>query len=450
MSQPPFGIGNRVLTLDNVYNERAPPPRMSFDRQHHHPVVPIQRSRAPHYAQAAQLYPMRTSSDRDMYRYQPCSGLSSSPTGGPGNNQQGQAVFIPVVHLGADGATRGSGQRDYNTGALGRSYNAPRTMGTNDPEAEVDALTNVLYQCMEPRTPGSFSSTRPSGGCTTPTPLNSDVGSASPVGSLNRGVGVSGLPSTFMTSNRINRLQQEANVRPSSPTSVLLANGGHGSPLVVARTDSPTLDSPTSSIANAEAWSNVTCYRCRSPLVPPEGSTLAPVTPSQASANVVSLTGALAVRLHTRCFTCYRCSAPLQLDAYYHSQRSLYCSSCVRDGLVETCSNCNRPIGERIVRALGLPYHPACFVCAVCNCRLDSKPFTVDVLGRPHCLDDFHRRYAPRCAVCSRAIAPEAGSQEARRVVAGDSDYHMACYDQTQVALGQQSGLPQQPTSVRS
>ena len=109
------------------------------------------------------------------------------------------------------------------------------------------------------------------------------------------------------------------------------------------------------------------------------------------------------------------------------------------------------PAGERIVRALGAPYHPGCFVCMVCHTNLDSKPFTVDVYGRPLCLEDFHRRHAPRCALCSRPITPENGSQEARRVVAGNNDYHLYCYNMktAAAAAAEESKAPTPtPTSI--
>ncbi|VEL32698.1 unnamed protein product [Protopolystoma xenopodis] len=53
MSQHPFGFNNRQYSLDSVYNERAAP-RMSqfyYDARHHHPVIPVSGTGAPHYAQ---------------------------------------------------------------------------------------------------------------------------------------------------------------------------------------------------------------------------------------------------------------------------------------------------------------------------------------------------------------------------------------------------------------
>ncbi|VDP68698.1 unnamed protein product [Echinostoma caproni] len=418
---------------------------------------------------------MRTSTEGDnIYKYKPGSGSlgTSSISSTSLSSTGGQPISIPVVHLGGSRTSSVSGDSTPGTpvpeseaGSLRspsfRTSSVVTTTGrlggqrpiTNDPEAEVDALTNLLMQNMETRSSSSGLGSL-SGSVTGP-----EGATSSPVGSLRRGSG----PSTSLgLTSQIGRLQQHIG---SS------LNGGRGSPLTTttgtiqatSTTGSSSTNSPTgstSSVHNAASepgsvgllgstlvganssgtQSSNSCFRCRRALIPPDGSTLNPsVSTANNSSNVVTLTGALSVRLHVACFTCYRCAAPLRPDAYYHSLRRLLCPACVRDGAVETCSNCRRPIGDRIVHALGLPYHPNCFVCVVCAGRLDSRPFTIDIHGRLHCLDDFHRRYAPRCAVCARPIAPEPGSQEARRVVSGDSNYHLECFGvQT---ISQTSGL---------
>lgn len=95
---------------------------------------------------------------------------------------------------------------------------------------------------------------------------------------------------------------------------------------------------------------------------------------------------------------------------------------------LDKCSVCNRPILDRILRATGKHYHPSCFTCVVCGKSLDGIPFTVDSLNRVHCIEDFHKKFAPRCCVCSRPILPEPGQHETMRVVALDKSYHVNCY----------------------
>ncbi|CAH8644028.1 unnamed protein product [Heterobilharzia americana] len=458
MSHHSFGSGNNLYRLDSVFNERAGPrmPGTQGERRYRHPVVPISSTDAPHYAQASQLYPMRSTSERDnVYWYKPgslgrTSQISSSST-------SGQAIVIPVVHLGASrgsAASVSSTLTTHSSEILDSTSNAPQTDSGEstrsptfrtssvlttgnrsisrpvpplpDPEAEVDALTNLLMQSMETRSSAM--------GTSGTLPSSTDGASSSPAGSLRRGSGMN---------SQLGRLQQHAGIGSSTGGNI---NGGRGSPLTTAVTSASTTgssstNSPTESsssmcnsgetagasgtITNVPLGQNI-CFRCRRPLVPPEGSTLSGSLTS--TNNVVTLTGALGVRLHVACFTCYRCAAPLKSDAYYHNLRRLLCPACVRDGAVETCSNCHRPIGDRVVHALGMPYHPNCFVCVVCAGRLDSRPFTIDVHGRLHCLTDFHKRYAPRCASCGRPIVPDPGCQEARRVVSGNSNYHLECF----------------------
>uniref|UniRef100_A0A0X3NXX8 Zyxin n=1 Tax=Schistocephalus solidus TaxID=70667 RepID=A0A0X3NXX8_SCHSO len=438
-------------SLSSSFNERAGPRITDTgDRRYHHRVVPLaQRSGAPHYAQSSELYPMEARSDSyNPHRYRPSESLDSGPAS-LGSPQFGQTVMIPVVHLGSNREASSTPTSSLDSSSLVRSVGSPtpstgslprpapaRKMQATDPEAEVDALTNVLMRSLE---------TRPSAG--TSSLISHEARTSSPVSSIHRGPGIQspvGSAPGAIPGSRVNRLQQQQ----TSSSPVNGAGVGQGSPITIGpgspRTSSPTSSASSTVGTGGDPFLLNNCFRCRRPLVPPEGSTLGPQ--SQSSSSIVTLTGALAVRLHSTCFTCYLCRTPLAPNAYYHSVHRLLCPTCVRDGAVESCANCKRPIGERIVRALGQPYHPNCFVCVVCNCRLDSKPFTVDVHERPLCLEDFHRRYAPRCAHCKRLIVPESGSREARRVVAGPSDYHLNCY-RLSLAAGAGSSQPQQPTN---
>lgn len=130
---------------------------------------------------------------------------------------------------------------------------------------------------------------------------------------------------------------------------------------------------------------------------------------------------------HIKCFCCHQCGINLQGRPFYAvSGRAL----CEQDYLetLEKCCVCSDPILDRILRATGKPYHPRCFTCVVCNQSLDGIPFTVDAVNRIHCIEDFHKRYAPRCARCQLPIVPEGGAEETVRVVALDRSYHPRCY----------------------
>lgn len=130
---------------------------------------------------------------------------------------------------------------------------------------------------------------------------------------------------------------------------------------------------------------------------------------------------------HVDCFTCMTCNTKLRGHPFYAVEKKAYCEPCYISTL-EKCSVCSKPIMERILRATGKPYHPHCFTCVVCHRSLDGIPFTVDAASQIHCIEDFHRKFAPRCSVCKEPIMPAPGQEETIRIVALDRDFHVQCY----------------------
>lgn len=130
---------------------------------------------------------------------------------------------------------------------------------------------------------------------------------------------------------------------------------------------------------------------------------------------------------HTKCFTCHHCAINLQGKPFYSLDGNPYCKEDYLNTL-EKCCVCMNPILDRILRATGKPYHPKCFTCVICGKSLDGIPFTVDATNQIHCIDDFHKKFAPRCCVCHQPIMPEPGQEETVRVVALDRSFHIQCY----------------------
>ncbi|XP_063057731.1 lipoma-preferred partner [Engraulis encrasicolus] len=130
---------------------------------------------------------------------------------------------------------------------------------------------------------------------------------------------------------------------------------------------------------------------------------------------------------HVDCFVCMTCSAKLRGKPFYAVEKKAYCEPCYINTL-ETCNICTKPIMERILRATGKAYHPQCFTCVVCQRSLDGIPFTVDASNHIHCIEDFHKKFAPRCSVCAEPIMPAPGQEETVRIVALDRDFHVQCY----------------------
>ncbi|XP_075901251.1 lipoma-preferred partner [Nelusetta ayraudi] len=130
---------------------------------------------------------------------------------------------------------------------------------------------------------------------------------------------------------------------------------------------------------------------------------------------------------HVDCFVCMTCSTKLRGKPFFAVEKKAYCEPCYINTL-ETCTICSKPIMERILRATGKAYHPHCFTCVVCHRSLDGIPFTVDASNHIHCIEDFHKKFAPRCCVCHEPIMPAPGQEETVRIVALDRDFHVQCY----------------------
>lgn len=130
---------------------------------------------------------------------------------------------------------------------------------------------------------------------------------------------------------------------------------------------------------------------------------------------------------HINCFICASCGNILRGKSFYAIETKPYCEPCYVNTL-EKCSVCSKPVIDRLLRATGKPYHPACFTCVVCGMSLDGVPFTVDATNQIHCIEDFHKKFAPRCCVCQNPIMPDPGKEETVRVVAMDRSFHVQCY----------------------
>lgn len=130
---------------------------------------------------------------------------------------------------------------------------------------------------------------------------------------------------------------------------------------------------------------------------------------------------------HINCFTCVGCNMRLQGKSFFAMETKPYCESCYINTL-EKCSVCSKPITDRLLRATGKPYHPDCFTCVVCGKSLDGIPFTVDATNQIHCIEDFHKKFAPRCCMCQLPIMPQVGQDETVRIVAMDRSFHVDCY----------------------
>lgn len=136
---------------------------------------------------------------------------------------------------------------------------------------------------------------------------------------------------------------------------------------------------------------------------------------------------ALGKMFHVECFICNNCHKELQGQQFYEVDGEPLCESC-HNNTLEKCAVCQQPIMERLLRATGKTFHPKCFTCAKCGKVLEGQPFIVDNESHVYCVDDYHRKFAPKCSVCNEPIIPEDGKDEAVRIIALEKNFHVKCY----------------------
>lgn len=130
---------------------------------------------------------------------------------------------------------------------------------------------------------------------------------------------------------------------------------------------------------------------------------------------------------HIKCFVCNICGCQLTGKVFYKVEDQALCEADYMATL-EKCWVCVKVITDRILRATGKCFHPDCFKCEVCHKKLDGVQFTVDNFNKIHCIEDYYRKYSPRCAACNQLIVPDEGQEETIRIVSMNKDFHVKCY----------------------
>ncbi|XP_012713249.3 zyxin [Fundulus heteroclitus] len=130
---------------------------------------------------------------------------------------------------------------------------------------------------------------------------------------------------------------------------------------------------------------------------------------------------------HASCFCCMSCCRPLQGLPFYDREGSPQCERCYKNSL-PACSRCGEKITDCLLKAMGRCFHPRCFLCSTCSCKLEGGPFVAGEDNQPYCVQDYHRRFSPLCESCKEPIIPAPGSEEMVKVVALDKNFHVKCY----------------------
>lgn len=116
------------------------------------------------------------------------------------------------------------------------------------------------------------------------------------------------------------------------------------------------------------------------------------------------VTIALDQTFHPEHFVCAHCGCQFDADDGFHEKDGKpYCKNDFFDLFANKCAGCALPITANYITALGVQWHPDCFVCSDCHCPFaDGKFFDID--GAPYCEIHYHARRGSLCAVCRQPI----------------------------------------------
>jgi len=105
------------------------------------------------------------------------------------------------------------------------------------------------------------------------------------------------------------------------------------------------------------------------------------------------------------CFTCDQCGSELVNMGFVELNGKIYCENDYENFFAPKCAKCRLPIIGDTVNALDKTWHPACFVCAECGCAISSGAFHVED-GLPYCMKDWQRLFQTKCTGCTYPVEP--------------------------------------------
>lgn len=130
---------------------------------------------------------------------------------------------------------------------------------------------------------------------------------------------------------------------------------------------------------------------------------------------------------HEGCFQCRSCHIPLAGKQYYNKAGIPLCEDCYQASL-ELCWTCGEVITDHIIRAIERTYHPSCFTCTTCKQQIGAQAFAQGEVGEVYCLQDYYRKYAPKCRACDHLIIPKEDGTDSYTVECLGHSYHENCY----------------------
>lgn len=130
---------------------------------------------------------------------------------------------------------------------------------------------------------------------------------------------------------------------------------------------------------------------------------------------------------HDGCFQCRSCHLPLAGKQYYNKAGIPLCEDCYQASL-DLCWACGEAVTDHMIRALERAYHPSCFTCATCKQQIGEQAFAQGEVGEVYCLQDYYKKYAPKCSACNQLIIPKEDGTDSYNVECLGRSYHENCY----------------------
>lgn len=112
---------------------------------------------------------------------------------------------------------------------------------------------------------------------------------------------------------------------------------------------------------------------------------------------------ALGVPWHPEHFVCFHCGVELASLGFFERDGRAYCDHDYHNLFSPRCAYCNGPILQKIVSALEKTWHPEHFFCTECGEPFGEQGF-LEKEGKPYCLSDFYRLFAPKCSGCDQPV----------------------------------------------
>lgn len=129
---------------------------------------------------------------------------------------------------------------------------------------------------------------------------------------------------------------------------------------------------------------------------------------------------ALGKKWHLDHFKCSRCSKIISTQTYLQKNGLPYCKNDFLELFCHRCGKCDEyiltvrsvlvfwnfystNIFKEAVEALDQFWHVGCFTCTTCNQPIKPPDYFAKE-GKPYCIEDYEKNFAPRCKGCGNYI----------------------------------------------